>query len=74
MGDADLSYDFSTAMPFVEAREGYDLSWQPIRRRDHARAMPWKNRYIALAFCSSAASFRCPVRTTAASAFQGRLH
>ena len=48
MGDADLSYDFSAVLPFVEKlREGYDVVMgSRFKGRIMPGAMPWLHRWV----------------------------
>lgn len=81
MGDADDSYDFSAAYPFVEQlRHGYDLVMGTrLKGRIMPGAMPWKHRWIGnpvltgigrLFFRSPASDFHSGLRALTRDAYE----
>jgi glycosyltransferase involved in cell wall biosynthesis len=81
MGDADLSYDFSNAMPFIERlRDGADMV-MGSRFRGHILpgAMPWHHRWIGnpvlswfgrVLFRTRISDFHCGLRAFTRSAYE----
>lgn len=80
MGDADASYDFSAAMPFVEKlRGGCDLVMgSRFKGTIEPGAMPWKHRWIGnpilttvgrMLFRSGVSDFHCGLRAFSREAY-----
>jgi len=81
MGDADQSYDFSAAMPFIERlRDGADLVMgSRFLGRIEPGAMPWHHRWIGnpllsfvgrLFFRARVSDFHCGLRAFTRDAFE----
>lgn len=81
MGDADQSYDFGAAMPFVEKlRAGADLVMgSRFRGRIEPGAMPWHHRWIGnpvlsfvgrLFFRTGVSDFHCGLRGLSRDAYE----
>ncbi len=81
MGDADASYDFAAAMPFVEKlREGCDLVMgSRLKGAIEPGAMPWKHRWIGnpvlttvgrMLFHSGVSDFHCGLRAFSKEAYR----
>ncbi len=80
MGDADASYDFAAAMPFIEKlRAGCDLVMgSRLKGTIEPGAMPWKHRWIGnpvlttigrVLFRSGVSDFHCGLRAFSKEAY-----